>query len=235
MMRIREFSIFLLFIILLYASVFAPPTISKIRDEILFGKVTTQVLDEMQSPDSANIDIADKLSLINGYNLGQEKIVMVSQDQHPDAQQNTQDISRIVYDELEILKNSGIFPQITIPDRFNLDCSMKTYTNMERPGIHAKIWDLTFATEEKTVVSLLIDVDSHHIYQYNIWANDPLPDLNAEEISQAFAVYLGLQREEKSIKPGVVQYTTDNGMVLYQFAVPQGGNSYSIQMIPGKK
>lgn len=232
MIRIRTFCIFFLFIILLLVAVFAPPTISKIRDGMLFGKVITQELDKTESPDAASIDIVDKLSLINGYNIGQEKIVMVSQGQHIDGQ----DIERIVLDEIEILKNNGIFPQITIHDRLQyFDCTMKTYTNMDQPGINAEIWDLTFTTEEKMVVSLLIDVDSHLIYQYTIWAKDPLPALNSEKISRAFATYLGLQWDEKSYKPGVVEYTIGNGRVMYQFAASEGGNGYSIQMISRNK
>lgn len=232
MMTIRTFCIFLLFIILLLVAVFAPPTISKIKDGMLFGKVTTQELDKTESPDAASIDIVDKLSLINGYNIGQERLVMVSQGQHIDGQ----DIVRIVVDEIEILKNNGIFPQITIHDRFQyFDCTMKTYTNMDQPGINAEIWDLTFTTEDKKVVSLWIDVESHLIYQYNIWSKDLLPALNSEEISRAFAAYLGLQWGEKAYKPGVVEYTTGNGRVMYQFAASEGGNSYSIQMVSGNR
>lgn len=230
MNRLRTFCIFFLFLIILFAAAFAPPAISKIKDGMLFGKVTTQQLDEKEPINETVMSVVGKISLITGYQIGQENIVMVSQEQ-----QNAQDIVSIVLDEVEILKNNGIFPQITINDKFQyFDCTMKTYSDMDQPDINTKIWDLTFTSDEN-VVSLWVDVDSHQVYQFKVWTKGSLPALDRKEIPQAFAAYLGLEWEENSYKPGIWEYTAGNGVIIYQFIQSEDGSSYSIQMISGKK
>lgn len=234
MYRWRTFYIFFLFVILLFAAAFAPPAISKIKDGMLFGKVTTQQPDEKEPTNGTEMSVEDKISLITGYQIGQENIVMVSQDQQIDAQENGQDIVSIVLDEIEILKNRGIFPQITINDKIQyFDYTMKTYSDMDKPDINIKIWDLQFTSDE-TVMSLWMDVDSHQVYQLNVWTKGSLPAMDIKEISQAFAVYLGLTWDENSNKPGVWEYTAGNGEIICQFIPSDDGKSYSIQMISGK-
>jgi len=234
MNRLRTFHIFFLFVILLFAAAFTPPAISKIKDGMLFGKVTTQQLDEKEPTNGTIMSVEGKISLIIGYQTGEENIVMVSQEQQIDTQQNAQDIVRIVLDEIEILKNNGIFPQTTISNNFQyFNCTMKTYSNMNNPGVNTKIWDMSFTSNEN-VVNLWIDVDSHRVYQFNVWTKGSLPALDIKEIPQAFAAYLGLTWDEISYKPGVWEYTAGNGEIIYQFIQSDDGNSYSIQMISGR-
>lgn len=219
MRRIQTFGTLFLLIIILTATVFLPPAVSRIKDRMLFENVKTQLLDEKPSVAVASMNAAGKIALINNFRKNDKKIVLVSQDQQLGGALTEQDAPAIALSELENLKKRGIFPEIDLNNEFKCNYTLMTYTDMDHPGSNVQVWNFSFSNG-KNIINLIMDADTHLIYQFDTWSNvDFLPAIDSEVIPQKFAEYLGIKWESKFDNQfGQEQYSAADGKILYRFS-----------------
>lgn len=217
MLRIRTFGILILFISILIAAVFLPSNISQTRDNRLLGKVKIQPVDKRISVNTANISVVDKIALISGYNRIDKNIVMVNQNQQLGGKLTEEDAPVIVLNQLEKLKESGIFPKIELNNQLDCRYALKNYTDMNKPDNNVRVWDVQFYSD-KIVLNALMDVDTHLIYELYIWSGDLMAPVDFETLPEKFANYIGVEWDDvrdKKLQKG--KYSVAGGKIYYLF------------------
>lgn len=235
MRKMKSFVTFLILSAFLAATVFVPPMISVFKDRLLLGEVTTQDLITSEATETLSMTVMDKIALISGYNRSEDRFVMISQDQRLDSFNNTQNISGIASEKLDDLIDKGILPPIEIGQGTQLNkCVLKTYANMDQPNQTVMIWDIVLISGGYTV-DLIIDIDTHVVYQIFISSGVPMPPMNMKTVSQKFSDYLGLTWDKKFEygKSGISRYSAENGRIDYLFVQPSDGYGFCIQIATG--
>ncbi|QOX61877.1 hypothetical protein FRZ06_00150 [Anoxybacterium hadale] len=114
MIRIQTFSISLLLFVFLLIVVFAPPAVSKAKDQMIFGKVVTLQLTDTKDIARSELSMADKIALISNYKAGSDNIIMVEQDLKIYEKEDRQNFAEPAIIELEKLKEMNLFPPVEI-------------------------------------------------------------------------------------------------------------------------
>jgi hypothetical protein len=209
--------------------------ISGFKDRMLLGKVTTQELKTSGAPETLSMTVTDKIALISGYKRGEDQFVMVSQDQRSDSFKSMQNISAIVPEILNDLIQAGILPPVDFNQGIQLNkCTLKTYANMDQPNQTVTVWDIDLTSGGYTI-SLTIDMDTHLVYQFFIWSEEPLPSMDIKAVSEKLSDYLGLvwDKEFKYDESGVQRLSAENRRFGYEFFYTAGGNGYFVQIASG--
>ncbi|MBR0600384.1 hypothetical protein KCX82_21175 [Clostridiales bacterium BAD-6] len=240
MKRLQAFIVFLLFFTVLMASVFLPPAVSQLKDRSLFGKINTQFIDEKTVVSASSMNVEDKLILISSYNRDAENVIMVNQQQNLGLQSGEQDVALSAVKELENMREKGLFPDIPLDNGSKfLDYTLMTYTDISKPGNSCRIWSLSFSfgSSGKNVCNVLMDAETHMIYQFYVWTDESLPVYDLKAVASKFVQYIGIQWDEKSpyTQSEMNLYSAGNGEILYQFFQAKDNQGFGIQMITNKK
>ena len=218
MRRFPAISVVVLLVVILILTILLPPAVSKIKDQMLLGKVKTQQLERRAAADEGSLSAVDKIALICKYGRRSKNIVMVKQDQKMGSA--VQDAPPVVaLNEVRKLINVGIFPDIELSDDFKCSYQMEIYSDVDKPSQNARIWNINFALG-KYVIYLMMDADTHLIYEYIVWSNGGyLPLMDSERTSQKYAQYIGVKWDSKSYtQDGTEQYSAANGTIFYQYS-----------------
>ncbi len=218
MRRIQTFVILFLLVAILIVTIFFPITASEIKDGIILRKVKTQLLEENLSIDEVSVSVVDKISLISNYKKSGHNIAKVSQEKQLGSTLMEKNIPSIALNELEKLKRIGVFPEINLNDKFKYNYTFITYTDIDEPIKNTRVWDIKVSSD-KNIIYLIIDADTHLIYQFYVWSNEGfLPAMDSEAIPQKFAEYIGIEWESKSLyQLGGELYSAANGEIFYNF------------------
>lgn len=233
MKKIQTLSVSLLLIAFLAVAVFAPPTVSKIKDRMLFGKVTTQQLTDTKASTESKLSIEEKIALIVSYKANQDNVIMVNQNQQIYDQEKDQHVADIAVAELEILKDTGIFPQIEVSEAQSIKLAIESYTNMDNPGINTEIWEVAYFYNGN-MINIMLDAETHLILQFNIWSKEPLRSIPQKETLDLFADYLGIAGDVFVFdkKPSTELLISKKAEDDFQFIQVREANSYGIQIAP---
>ena len=225
MKRIQSLAIFLLFIIFLVITVFAPPAISRAKDRMLFGQVTTLQFTDTNDIARSELSMADKIALISGYIAGQDNVIMVSQDQKIYEQGNQQGFADIAINELEKLKRMDLFPPVEVSQVQSLTLAAQSYTNIDDPSRNTEVWNIGLSFKDKWM-DIMMDSETNLILQYQIWTKDDLIFMPGKNYAELFANYLGLKRD-------TLRLETESGFDQYDlFTLINEENHYGIQLAP---
>lgn len=233
MKRIQTLYASLLLVVFLLSTVFAPPVISRIKDRMLFGKVTTQQLTDTKAFTKSELSMEDKIVLISGYKAGQENVIMVSQDRQIYDQGNQQNLAGIAMSELEKLKSMDLFPPVEVSEAQNITFAIQLYTNIDDPSMNAEIWEITFPSD-KNWVDIMMDADTHLILQYNIRTRESLKYTPVKGNLNLFAKYLGIRWATTTLekKLDTEQYKYTNKAHEYRIIQIHEDKRYGIQIVP---
>ncbi len=225
MKRIKAFGIVFLLIAILTVAIILPPTAWRINDDMLLRKVKTQLLNENSSIDEVSMSVVDKIALISNYKKSGHNVVIVSQGKQTGSNMTEKDLPSIALSELEKLKKIGVFPEINLNNEFKCNYDFAAYTDIDEPTKNVRVWNVDF-TSDKSTVHLMMDADTHLIYQIFIGSSEGfLPALDSGSIPQKFAEYIGVKWESKSIyQLGSEQYSAANGEIFYTFSQQKEDN-----------
>ena len=233
MNRIRTLCISLLLVVSLMITVFSPPVISRLKDRMLFGTVTTQQLTDTKAFTKSELSMEEKIALIAGYKAGRENVVMVSQDQKIYEQRNQQDLASIAVGELEKLKSMDLFPPVEVSEAQNITFDVQSYTNIDEPNKNAEIWEIVFSFDEYWI-AIMMDADTHLILQYNIWASESMKDTPIKGTLNLFEKYLGIEEAATTLEKKLdsEQYKYKNSAYAYKFIQINEDKYFGIQIVP---
>ncbi|MBP1761122.1 MAG: hypothetical protein H6Q64_664 [Firmicutes bacterium] len=233
MKRNRTFYISFLLVVFLLITVLAPPIVSRIKDRMLIGKVTTQQLTDTKAFTKSELSMEDKIALIAGYKAGQENVIMVNQDRQIYDQGNQQNLADIAMSEMEKLKSMGLFPPVEVSEAQNITFAVQLYTNIDDPSMNAEIWEIAFPSD-KNWVDIMMDADTHLILQYNIRTRESLKYTPVKGNMNLFAKYLGIKWATTTLekKFDTEQFKYTNKAQEYYFIQIHEDKNYGIQIVP---
>ncbi|MDF3000407.1 MAG: hypothetical protein K0Q48_526 [Bacillota bacterium] len=233
MKQIQTFSISLLLFVFLLIVVFAPPAVSKAKDQMIFGKVVTQQLTDTKDIAKSELSMADKIALISSYKAGRDSVIMVSQDQKIYEKGNQQDLADLAIIELEKLKRMDLFPPVEVSQVQNLAFAAQSYTNIDDPSMNTEIWNIRLSFHDKWM-DIMMDSETNLIIQYQIWTKDDLKFMPAKNNADLFANYLGIKWDTLTLEKqsGLDQHNLSISTMGYYFIQINEKNNFGIQIAP---
>lgn len=186
---------FIIMIILLGVLPLIPLAVSKIKDEKLINHLQVEKIKENNKIIQVNkLTVAEKLELIVNY-VNKEKNVVVTTQVQDMNDENIKDIRAVIDEQLSILKNLGILVDFNFDENYVCyNYILKRYNDIEDSGKSMSIYQVNFIKEE-TVFDVVIDADTHMIYQYNYYDKN-YQDKNYDNIYIFGTKYLGLSEEQ---------------------------------------
>lgn len=232
MKGIQTFSISLLLFVFLLIVVFAPPAVSKAKDQMIFGKVVTQQLTDTKDIARSELSMADKIALISSYKAGSDHTIMVEQDLKIYEKGDRQNFAEPAIIELEKLKEMNLFPPVEINQVQSVAFAAQSYTDIEDPSRNTEIWNIGLSFDDKWM-NIMMDSETKRILQYQIWTKDDFKFIPEKNYTELFANYLGIQDTltlEKEL--GINKHYITNRPMGYYFVQVNEKNQYGIQIAP---
>ena len=186
---------FIIAIALLIVIPLVPLTVSKIQDDQLVGHLQVEKIKNEQSDGQiSKLSVVEKLELIIDYENRGNNIITTTQVQDMNDE-NVQEIKTIINEQLETLKSLGILTNLNFDENYVCyNYTLKRYSNVENPKKSVRVYQVDF-TNGEDIFNVMIDADTHLIYQYNYY-NKKYNERIDEEVYIFGSKYLGLSEKE---------------------------------------
>ncbi len=186
---------FIIAIALLIVIPLVPLTVSKIQDDRLVGHLQVEkIKNEQSAAQISKLSVAEKLELIIDYENRGNNIITTTQVQDMNDE-NIQRIKTIINEQLETLKSLGILTNFNFDENYVCyNYTLKRYSHVDNSQKNVSVYQVDF-TNGEDIFNVMIDADTHLIYQYNYY-NKKYNEETDEEVYIFGRKYLGLSEKE---------------------------------------
>ena len=186
---------FIIAIALLIVIPLVPLTVSKIQDDQLVGHLQVEkIKNEQSAAQISKLSVAEKLELIIDYENRGNNIITTTQVQDMNDE-NIQRIKTIINEQLETLKSLGILTNFNFDENYVCyNYTLKRYSHVGNSQNNVSVYQVDF-TNGEDIFNVMIDADTHLIYQYNYY-NKKYNEETDEEVYIFGRKYLGLSEKE---------------------------------------
>lgn len=186
---------FIIAIALLIVIPLVPLTVSKIQDDQLVGHLQVEkIKNEQSAAQISKLSVAEKLELIIDYENRGNNIITTTQVQDMNDE-NIQRIKTIINEQLETLKSLGILTNFNFDENYVCyNYTLKRYSHVGNSQKNVSVYQVDF-TNGEDIFNVMIDADTHLIYQYNYY-NKKYNEETDEEVYIFGRKYLGLSEKE---------------------------------------
>ena len=211
---------FIIAIALLIVIPLVPLTVSKIQDDQLVGHLQVEkIKNEQSAAQISKLSVAEKLELIIDYENRGNNIITTTQVQDMNDE-NIQRIKTIINEQLETLKSLGILTNFNFDENYVCyNYTLKRYSHVSNSQKNVSVYQVDF-TNGEDIFNVMIDADTHLIYQYNYY-NKKYNEETDKEVYIFGRKYLGLS--EKEIQKYLFKLA-DN----YMYATGSSSNWYNL-------
>jgi hypothetical protein len=220
MPKLKAVMVLLIFSALLIFSIFMPMLLMKLNDNALLGDVKTESFVGITPASPEQLDIYKRLALICDYKNAESVVVTVTGKEHTLTEADKIKYTDLAKLEISKMKEIGAFPsklQSELIELTSLDAI--TFTDMLSVGAYVQIQMINFTCDQYTL-NVFMDKRTNQIYQYEIYFKQPLQGLDSENISSAFAQYLGVKLSPIQNSSSVfTEYQDDSGKIRYRFNI----------------
>ncbi|MDU1411970.1 MAG: hypothetical protein E6929_04065 [Clostridium sp.] len=226
----KKIFICIILTIIITAFAFLPFLLSYIERISLLGKVETSSVHNNISSKSDSITVENKLSLLCGYEMGKDSVIVVDTRQTQNGELRSMSIPDFVMDEISKLIRLEVIPSINIDEKLFLrDFSLKSLIDANDLGKQVKVWNMTLQGDEFQMI-LLIDAKTHMIYSYTLLFLDGYGDNIPENSPEKFAEYLGVKWDkEKGQYNGYSLYTINEKEITYVYSQSSDHIEFSLR------
>ncbi len=186
---------FIIAIALLIVIPLVPLTVSKIQDDQLVGHLQVEkIKNEQSAAQISKLSVAEKLELIIDYENRGNNIITTTQVQDMNDE-NIQRIKTIINEQLETLKSLGILTNFNFDENYVCyNYTLKRYSHVSNSQKNVSVYQVDF-TNGEDIFNVMIDADTHLIYQYNYY-NKKYNEETDKEVYIFGRKYLGLSEKE---------------------------------------
>lgn len=188
----KKFIKFMAAIGLLVIIPLVPLGVTKIQDDKLIEHLQVSKIKKDNQPQINKLSVVEKLSLISDYDKKNTITTIRLQDM---SDENVTAIKMIINEQLMSLKNLGILTELNFDDNYMCyNYTLERYSNILDPSKSVQVYRISFTNKEANF-SVLLDVDSHMIYNYSYYTNEYVSK-KYEQVYIFGTKYLGLNDEE---------------------------------------
>ena len=222
-MRFRHAIPFLLCALIVALAIALPPRLSELQDEALLGEMHYEKTVEVSAAQASELDVVQKLALINRYMQGEKGIMSTEYTQPLNTVLDEESVRDTCLTELGKLSELNLVPDL-IPRLFEVADSfgytIVTYAEMQSPAHYVRLWQINIMADQSNL-SLELDDETGKIYQINMRGENQTAVLDVRKIfPDAWGDYLGIELSDMTYENDMlVAYAKADPSVFYGISI----------------